>query len=58
MKFKLTFKTPDIIDQIEDLSEEDVAAAKETLDRFVKYNECITIEFDTESQTAIVIQKE
>lgn len=54
MVFSLTFKTPDVIDQLA-MNEEDLELAKETVEKFVEYGEYITIQFDTEEQSATVI---
>lgn len=79
MKFELTFKTPDVIDQLwqapifdsdlesddedDDSCEERTEQQNETisnildfLKQFLKYNEYITIKFDTETKTANVIE--
>lgn len=56
MKIQLTFKTPDIVDYgIEDLSEEDKEIAKEVIKKFVKYDEYITVEIDTDLETCDVL---
>lgn len=58
MKLRLTFKTPNVdyplvqwaggpIEVFEEI--------KNLVNRFVKYDEYVTIEFDTETQTATVI---
>ena len=49
-KFKLTFKTPDVLDQ--ELSIEQ----KEFAERFVVYGEYITIEFDPDNHTAKAVE--
>jgi len=64
MIFRLTFKTPYVTDQIppDNKNEKDSEEAwlrfnevTKTVNEFVKYNELITIEFDTEKGTAIVV---
>lgn len=63
MKFNITFKTPDLDMQFEDnmyetddgyryLKEE----VKKALDKFIKYDEIITVEFDTETKTVKVLE--
>jgi hypothetical protein len=52
-KIQLTFKTPDLLDQ---LTPTDKELVTNVLHTFIKYNEYITIEFDTETQTAKVIE--
>lgn len=78
MKIRLSFKTPDVIDNwinlwLEDLQPEPSEIEDYDLDpegwfdakreemrtfmgRWVKYGEVVTLEFDTESQTAIVVE--
>jgi len=58
MEIKLTFKTPDVLDQIQDQvgADDDVELDKinSTIGRFVEHEEYITIIFDTERRTATV----
>lgn len=55
MKFSLTFKTPDVTDQLNDIEDaEDRAKAESMVEKFLEYGEYITVEFDTESQSATV----
>lgn len=62
MKLRLTFKTPDVIDQFLDnlILEDDGVWNKENikdkLSKWIKYGEYITIEFDIDNQTATVIE--
>lgn len=57
MKFTLTFKHPNVIDQIEsDHGEADFEAIKEFLPKYIQWGEYIKIEFDTEADTAQVIK--
>lgn len=73
MKFQVSFKTPDTVEYtingilidakypnnvdrtnaIAELRDQLYAIA----DKYISYGECITIEFDTETQTAIVVEK-
>jgi hypothetical protein len=65
MKFTLTFKTPyatDAIDNQLDAEHNDgerrealKASMTHLAHKFVKYDEYVTIEFDTETQTATVL---
>jgi hypothetical protein len=79
MKFKLTFKTPGVLDDItkpgpqceehEELDEycqaciaadirlEEINAIGELTDKFIAYEECITVEFDTDNGTAVVVEQ-
>jgi hypothetical protein len=58
MKLILTFKTPDILDQLEDQtnSEEEPEEAKAFVKSFLTYSEYISVEFDTEAKTATVLK--
>lgn len=65
MKFQLTFKTPDVLNQLSeidfqlDLSPEydsQVKECKKFVSEYLLYNEYITIEFDTEAKTATVLR--
>ena len=53
MKFKLIFKTPDVLDQ---LDKETSSENLRFLAKYLKYDEIITVEFDTETETAEVIR--
>lgn len=61
MKFTVHFKTPDAandaIDQLTEdgYSEDNIEAAKEVLEKFLRWGECVLIEFDTHTQTAKVV---
>ncbi|MDD4389715.1 MAG: hypothetical protein PHW03_02810 [Eubacteriales bacterium] len=60
MKFIITFKTPDVLedlDRLEDISEEERSFADELVKQYVEYGEYIRIEFDTEAKTAKVLRK-
>ena len=52
MKFTLSFKTPDVFDELE-MSAEDFEYAKDFAEKYVRWGECITIEFDTVAKTAV-----
>lgn len=56
MKFTLSFKTPDVLDQLdEDITDlETLRLANQTVKKFVEYGEYITVQFDTETQSAVV----
>lgn len=58
MKFKLTFKTPDVFDDIDDEFEDEESreVCKEFARKYMKYSEYITIEFDTVAETATVMR--
>lgn len=58
MKFTLTFKTPnatDAIDEASDADDDSISSLKLLVNKFVKYDEYVKIQFDTETQTAIVL---
>jgi len=56
MVYTLTFKMPDVLDQIDEQvdNEEDREIAKVVARKFVSYDEYATIEIDTETGTAAV----
>ena len=54
MKIRLSFKTPDVTDQ---LNEEELEAAQTVLKKFIKWSENIQVEFDTETNTAKVLEQ-
>lgn len=76
MKFQITFKTPDAVEnaieeivpkvELGDFDDEEASEAdycrqktvddlKEFVARWVRYGECVTIEFDTDNCTAVVV---
>lgn len=61
MIFTLSFKTPDVVDGSpadqtnEAYSEEQREEAAAVVEKFVRYKEYITIEFNTETKTATVV---
>lgn len=65
MKFTLTFKTPDMTDQIldkypesqdeDDALYEEKLLIKRLLDKYISYGEYINIEFDTKTMEAKVL---
>lgn len=57
MRFCLTFKTPDVIDQIdkEDYSEDEWEQIQDMVSRHVEYGEYVVVEFDTEKDTKMVL---
>lgn len=59
MKIRLLFKTPDVTDQINlgILDEQTAAGVRAIIAKFLVWEECITVEFDTEAQTATVIEQ-
>jgi hypothetical protein len=56
MKFTLTFKTPGVLDVVDELPEDQVNVALTLADKFVKWDEYVKIEFDTVAQTATVLK--
>ncbi len=60
MKFQVMFKSPDALqDAIMDIVgvDDDLAEELETFaEKWVKYNEYITVEFDTKADTAVVVK--
>lgn len=65
MKFTLSFKTPDVLENAiteacADLEEEAAldleGEMQDTVRSYVKYGECISVEFDTETSIAKVLR--
>ncbi len=67
MKIKLTFKTPDVLDQlntrayndndfIDDETAEQIRHTSVLLSKWIKWSEYLTVEFDLENQTAKVLE--
>lgn len=60
MKFRVTFKTPDVVDNtIENLGvepDEQEAIYKQVVSKWFKYGEYVTIEVDTNADTATVVE--
>jgi hypothetical protein len=59
MKFRAMFKTPDsIFYAIKDATEDDEKRAEldEFTEKWIKYGECVTIEFDTDAKTCTVME--
>jgi hypothetical protein len=57
MKFVLTFKTPDAVeDALAECSDSERQTAERLTDKFFKYGEYADIEIDTEAGTATVLE--
>jgi hypothetical protein len=57
MKIKLHFKTPDALHYaMEDLTSEEKDAMEELASRWIQYQECVTVEIDTEKETCVVVE--
>ncbi len=57
MKIQITFKSPGALDcATANLSKDEKDEAAEVIEKFIKYDEYITIEFDTETKTARVLE--
>jgi len=54
MKIRLTFKSPDVLDQ---LTWEEAEASEEVMEKFLVYGEYLDVEFCTETLEATVIPK-
>ena len=67
MKIVLVFKTPDVLDQIDDLIDDwenesddriiEVLELRRFVEKYVKHSEYIRVEFDTDNKTATVLEK-
>ena len=55
MIFRLSFKTPDVLDYTLEDYPEYQNEIKALAEKFIEYGECISIEFDTDAGTATVI---
>lgn len=59
MKIQVGFKTPDALDcaleTVEHESDEEFSKAEAVLRKYIRYAECITVEFDTETGEAKVL---
>lgn len=53
MKFTLTFKCPDVLDQLEG-SEEEIEKMQEFARKYMEYSEYITVEFDPDNNRVVV----
>ena len=58
MKIQLTFKTPDVVDYaLECIEDEDQRHELESvIEKFVEYGEYVSIEIDSETKTARVLE--
>lgn len=59
MEFTLTFKTNDVLDQIESewFTKEDYLAAKALAEKYVSWGEYINVHFDTDNEIVTVLKK-
>ena len=61
MKLTLSFKTPGVLDELKEdnpeMTADDERKAKALIEKYVEYDEYIYVEFDTDSQTAIVLPR-
>lgn len=60
MKIRALFKTPDVIENAledENLSYKEKEEQIRLCEKWIKYGELVTVEFDTESMTATVIER-
>ena len=57
MKIRLTFKTPDVVDEaLKDIENQEEAAIVNNLAcKWIQYGECLIVEIDTEKETCEVI---
>ena len=56
---RLTFKTPDVLDQIfydGDFSEDDMEAIRNKAAKFIECGEYIVVELDTKKGTCVVVE--
>lgn len=60
MKFRMQFKTPGVVEQVfreyaSKTVERDRDEMLDAIEKFVRFHECVTIEFDAETMTASVV---
>lgn len=58
MKFRLTFKMPDVLDQLKEIPCDagEYRKAAKLAEKFVEWGEYVTIELDTAAKTATVVK--
>ena len=59
MKFTITFKTPGALDDLDasrKLSPDDLERAKALVEKYVRWGEYLSVEFDIEDGTATVLK--
>lgn len=60
MKFQLTFKTPDVLTELDGdfgYDKNTVEEAKAFAEKFLEYGEYITVAFDTELGTCVGVER-
>jgi hypothetical protein len=57
MKMVLTFKTPDVLDQLPD-NDEDADKIREIAKKYVEYGEYLSVEIDSDDGTITVLEVE
>lgn len=59
MKYLLTFKTPDVADDIstEELEQEEINRIEKTLRKYLKYGEMIQVELDSQQETMEIVKQ-
>lgn len=57
MTYRVTFKTPDVLDQLTDVPDSEYVKLIELIQKYFDYEEYVTIELDTESMTVTVVEK-
>ena len=57
MKFRVTFKTPDALDEaVGEIDQKHADKAYDLAQEFVEFGEYITVEFDTTAKTCVVLK--
>jgi len=60
MKLRITFKTPDAVENMElydgDFDEKVYKKASEELKNWISYGELVTLEYDTDTKSIIVME--
>lgn len=57
MKVQVTFKTPDVLDYVlDDLDEDNQEILKRLAEKYIKWGELVTLEFDLKNETVKVLE--
>ena len=55
MKYQVTFKTPDVFYELQNLEESELDKVMSIIRNYSKYDEYITVEIDTDDETVVVV---
>ena len=58
MKFRVRMKTPDVLHYaLEEMDEDTREEAKAVADLWFEYEECLTVQIDTQKKTCVVVKR-